>query len=150
MKQTSVLTLLSVIAVLCLSKQNNAAAQPGPEVKLWAAIGVAQPLFQLHEMETMAVSFIVVNDGRIVADPRVESSRLFINGVEPKDWDFVINNGLRSQYFTALPPGQILSFGYQLGPRYFAKPGIYTLRWEGPNFRSAEITFRVMSGGNQL
>lgn len=63
----------------------------------------------------MAVSFIVVNDGQIEANPRVESSHLFINGVEPMDWVVVIGNGLRSSYFGDLPPGKILSFGYQLG-----------------------------------
>src|SRR5258708_24262962 len=78
---------------------------------------------------------------------KIESSHLFVNGVEPKDWSFVIGNGLRNSYFKALPPGQILSFGYQLGPRYFSTPGIYSVRWEGPTYKSAEVTFRVMPGG---
>ena len=148
MKQVKVLMVFSVIVVaLCLSERNNAAAQAGPRVKLWAAIGVAQPVFQLHETENVAMSFVVVNDGEIMADPSVESSHLFINGVEPKDWSFVIGNGLRNSYFKTLPPGHILSFGYQLGPRYFSTPGIYSVRWEGPNYKSAEVTFRVMPGG---
>ena len=41
-------------------------------------------------------------------------------------------------------PGQTLAFSYQLGSRYFGTPGVYTVRWEGPNFRSPEIIFRVM------
>jgi hypothetical protein len=148
MKQVKVLMVFSVIVVaLCSSELTNAAAQVGPQVKLWAAIGVAQPVFQLPEMEKMAMSFVVVNDGETVADPSVEASHLFINGVEPKDWSFVISNGLRNSYFKALPPGQILSFGYQLGPSYFSTPGIYSVRWEGPNYKSAEVTFRVMPGG---
>ena len=105
-----------IVVALCSSERINAAAQAGPKVKLWAAIGVARPVFQLHETENMAMSFVVVNDGEIMADPSVESSDLFVNGVEPKDWSFVIGNGPRNSYFKALPPGQILSFGYQLGP----------------------------------
>ena len=136
-----------IVVALSSSERNNVAAQPVPRPKLWAAIGVAQPVFQVHEAEKMAMSFVVVNDGEIVADASVESSHLFINGVEPKDWSFVIGNGLRNSYFKALPPGQILSFGYQLGPRYFSTPGIYSVRWEGPNYKSAEVTFRVMPGG---
>jgi hypothetical protein len=39
-------------------------------------------------------------------------------------------------------------FTYQLGSRYFAAPGVYTVRWEGQNFRPPDITFRVMPSGN--
>jgi len=52
-----------IVVALCSSERINAAAQAGPKVKLWAAIGVAQPVFQLHETENMAMSFVVVNDG---------------------------------------------------------------------------------------
>lgn len=90
----------------------------------------------------------MVNDGQTEVNPRIESSHLFINGGEPKDWAIVIGNGLRSSWFWALPPGKILSFRYQLGPRYFSKPGIYTLRWESANFSSPTVTFRVMPDGN--
>jgi hypothetical protein len=137
------------LVVTCPWGQNSIAiAQSIPQIKLWAAIGVSKPVFQLHEAEKMAVSYIVVNDGQIEANPNVESSHLFINGVEPKDWGIVISNGLRVPYFWALPPGKILSFSYQLGPGYFSKPGIYTLRWESQNFSSATVTFRVLPEGN--
>jgi hypothetical protein len=140
------LILLSALGVLvtCSSGQNSAPAQAAPQIKLWAAIGVNKPVFQLQEAEKLSVQFIVVNDGETEANPRVEDSHLFINGVEPKDWINVIGNGLRTPYFWALPPRQVLSFGYQLGPGYFSKPGIYTLRWEGRNFSSATVTFRVL------
>lgn len=130
--------ILALYSVLMMAMNASGQAQ------LWAAIGVVKPIFTQIEAQKMAVSFVVVNDGTTAADPRIESSHLFINGVEPKDWDFVIHNGLRSEYFKALPPGKILSFGYQLGPRYFAAPGIYTLRWEGPDFASREVTFRIV------
>lgn len=119
-------------------------AQEGSKPKLWLALGVARPVFSVAEIATLQVSFAVVNDGDSVVDPEIGSSHLFINGVEPKDWNIVINNGLRSSDFTALPPGRLLSFGYQLGSRYFAKPGIYTVRWQVRNFRSADLIFRVM------
>lgn len=139
---------VSLIAlVLWPLSDHRVAAQVKPQPKLWVAIGVAQPVYQLAETAKLQVSFAVVNDGDAIADPGIGSSHLFINGTEPNDWSFVINNGIRSAYFTALPPGQVLSFGYQLGPRYFATPGIYTVRWQVGDFRSPEITFRVMPGG---
>jgi hypothetical protein len=90
------------------------------------------------------MSFAVVNDGVSTVDPNIESSHLFINGVEPKDWAFVIHNGIRGSSFYALPPGQTLQFGCLLGPRYFLKPGVYTVRWEGEDFKSQDLTFRVV------
>jgi len=131
-----------------LSKPEAAPARPvanvGAPAKLWAAISVAQPVFPLKEAGTLQLYFAVVNDGETAANPNVEASHLFINGSEPKDWGFLIGNGIRTAYFSALPPGQTLAFSYQLGSRYFATPGVYTVRWEGPNFRSPEIIFRVM------
>jgi len=104
--------------------------------KFWAAISVAQPVFPVKDAGALQLFFAVVNDGDTVANPNVEGSHLYINGSELKDWSFAISN--------VLPPGQALSFAYQLGSRYFAAPGVYTVRWEGPNFRAPEITFRVM------
>jgi hypothetical protein len=89
--------------------------------------------------KNLQVSFTVVNDGSATVNPKIGASHLSINGVEPKDWIIVINNGLRSREFEALPPGHFLSFGYELGGRYFAKPGIYTVRWWGENFRAEPI-----------
>lgn len=120
-----------------LSKPTAAAVIPvaAPQ-KFWAAISISPAVFQLKEAGTLQLSFAVVNDGDAAANPNVEASHLFINGSEAKDWSFIVSN--------TLPPGQTLSFAYQLGSRYFSTPGIYTVRWEGPNFRSPEITFRVM------
>jgi len=120
--------------------------EPKPTVKLWAAISVPQPVYDEAEGERIGLSFGIVNDGRSNANPNVESSHLFINGVEPEDWSFVIGNGGRSELFYALPPGQVLQFGYNLGPRYFMKPGIYRVRWKGDHFESPELTFRVLPG----
>ena len=51
------------------------------------------------------------------------------------------------QNLRVLPPGHVLSFGYMLGERYFAKPGIYTVRWWGDKFKAEPITFRVLPDG---
>jgi hypothetical protein len=126
-------------------QQESQGQKTKPTSKLWAAISVPQPIFEEGaDTERLAVDFGIVNDGPSTVDPNVESSHLLINGVEPQDWSFIIHNGIRGSSFYALPPGQSLQFGYLLGPRYFQKPGIYKVRWEGENFKSAELTFRVV------
>jgi hypothetical protein len=136
-----------VIAMAALALAQDHASQgpkPNPTVKLWAAITVPQPIFYESSLEDLSMSFAVVNDGVSTIDPNIESSHLLINGVEPKDWFIVIGNGPRNEWFSALLPGQVLQFGYHLGPRYFQKPGVYTVRWQGENFKSPELTFRVV------
>lgn len=119
------------------------AQTPPPPAKLWAGISVAEPTYSRGNVERLQISFALVNDGASPLNPNVEASHLLINGAEPPDWGFIISNGLRSEYFKSLPPGQVLSFGYQLG-RLFAKPGIYSVRWESANFKSANLVFRVI------
>jgi hypothetical protein len=114
------------------------------EPLLWAAISVPQPIFYQDRIEDLQMTFAVVNDGGSTVDPKIGSSHLLINGVEPQDWSFVIGNGPRNEWFNALPPGKTLQFTYLLGPRYFQKPGVYTVRWEGDNFKSPDLTFRVV------
>lgn len=119
--------------------------KPTPTSKLWAAISVPQPIFvEGGDTDRLQIYFGVYNDGHSPVSPNVESSHLFVNGVEPQDWSFVIGNGIRNELFASLPPGETLRFTYLLGPRYFEKPGIYAVRWEGENFRSPELTFRVV------
>lgn len=118
-------------------------AQSSSEPKLWAAISVNEPVFIEGHLETLQIFFNVVNDGTTVAKPNIEASHLYVNGVEPQDWSFVINNGLRARYYDGLPPGEVLRIGYGLG-RYFEKPGIYKVGWSGPGYKAPEITFRVM------
>jgi len=93
----------------------------------------------------MQIQFAVVNDGVSTVDAQIAASRLLINGVQLKQWPFIIGNGGRGSYFNALPPGKAYRFGYVLG-EYFRKPGIYIVRWEGANFRSRELAFRVLPG----
>lgn len=111
--------------------------------KLWAAISVDKPIFAGHT-EGLALNFGIVNDGHSTVDPRVESSHLLINGVEPSEWPIIIGNGPRDSLFHALPPGKFLEFGYVLG-KFFEKPGVYIVKWSGENFSAPEISFRVLS-----
>jgi|SRR5579862_4436566 len=125
--------------------QEESQRQNPKQSSLWAAISVPQPVFEAGgETERLQISFGVYNDGASAVGPNVESSHLFINGVEAQDWQIVISSGLRNELFSSLPPGETLQFTYLLGLKYFQKPGIYTVRWEGENFKSPDLTFRVV------
>ncbi len=120
----------------------------GEHVKLWSAICVIpEPIFDEARTQNLQIRFALVNDGNTTVNPRIDDSHLFINGVEPEDGPFgrVVrtSNAPRTSLFYALPPGQSLRFGYMLGS-YFGKPGIYNVRWEGKDFRSRELVFRVL------
>jgi hypothetical protein len=144
MKITRTARVVALVALALCSHTLYLGAQISAQPKLWVATGVAHPVYQLADAATLVVSFEVVNDGDSVVDPGIGSSRLFINGAEPSGWNFIINNGLRNSYFWALPPGERLSFGYELGPRYFSTPGVYTVSWQVGSFLSPPVTFRVL------
>ena len=119
-------------------------AAPASDINLSATISVPQSVFHVKELEKLVVNFTVTNSGKATLDPDIISSQLYVNGAVPPEWINTIGNGLRSSQFNALPPGQTLQFGYQLGPSYFAKPGIYKVQWKGAHFETPEITFRVV------
>ena len=141
-----VATLISVLPGIAVAQGHHDSPREAKQVVLWAGISVPKPIFGEGEAAKLQMSFGVVNDGSATVDPKIGASHLSINGVEPKDWLIVINNGLRTPEFEALPPGHVLSFGYLLGARYFAQPGVYTVRWWGENFKAQPITFRVLPG----
>lgn len=136
--------LISMLPGIATAQGRNDSQREAKQVSLWAGISVPQPIYGEGGTAKLTINFGVVNDGTSTVNPKIGISHLSINGVEPRDWPFIINNGLRSPESNALPPGHFLSFGYQLGERYFAKPGVYTVRWWGDNFRAAPITFRVL------
>jgi hypothetical protein len=111
--------------------------------KLWAGLSVPEPVFQTIGIEKMSIYFAVVNDGTSTVDPEIGASRLLINGIELKRWRHIISNGPRGPDFAALPAGRACRFTYQLG-ELFRQPGTYTVRWEGRNFQSRDLTFRVL------
>ena len=93
------------------SAQNrNEGQEEAKHVLLWAGISV---LTIFGETKRRTYSQLgVVNDETSTANPKIGDSHLFINGVEPKDWLIVTNNGLHTPEFEALPPGHYVSFGY--------------------------------------
>jgi hypothetical protein len=131
------------LALLFLAAALSFAA-PAAEISLSATISVLQSVFHVKETGKLSVSFTVTNAGTSDVDPDIDSSHLFVNGAVPDGWTITIANGIRSPQFKALPPGQTLYFVYQLGPPYFAKPGLYKVRWKGAHFEAPEITFRVV------
>jgi hypothetical protein len=137
---------LSVVSVaLLLPSDPQVKKATDQEAKIWAAISVSEPIFEESEVaKRLQIHFAVVNEGKKVLDPEIRSSKLFVNGKELKDWDFIIANGIRDDRFKALPPADNLSFCYGLG-RHFEKPGIYKLHWKGKAFDAPEIVFRVVS-----
>lgn len=132
----------ALASLLALGLAASQAKPPKQRPKVWAAITASTPL--VHRMAPrLQMYFSLVNDGDRTVDPKIGSSKLLINGKVPEDWNFVINNGIRSSEADALPPGRFLLFGYKLD-RYFDKPGIYRVHWEGEAFKSPEIVIRVM------
>ena len=131
------------LAVLFLAAALSFAA-PASEISLSATISVPQSVFHLKETDKLNMDFTVTNRGTATADPDITSTQLVVNGEAQGGWTMVMANGPRTSQFEALPPGQTLWFGYQLGPAYFGKPGVYKVRWKGPNYETPEITFRVL------
>lgn len=116
-----------------------------PDKKLWAAISTSTPIrdWPAFSVDVFMVNFGLVNDGDKTVDPEIDSSQLLVNGKVLKNWDFIINNGIRDGRWKALPPKDNLGFGYALG-NHFEEPGIYKLQWKGKDFQSPEIVLRVM------
>ena len=115
--------------------------------KLWAAISVSDPLFQEGGTKDLMIHFTLVNDGNAVVDPRIESSKISVNGEELENSGFIFGNGIRSSNWNALAPGDALRFTYGL-EQYFLKPGIYKVSWKGEDFETSTIVFRVMPSKN--
>src|SRR5262249_19948294 len=114
--------------------------QPESGGKLWASISVRWPLEREGgATKRITIYFALVKDGDKPVAPKVDSSRLFINGTEYDGWSKVIEHvgvldGKRVKRFDALPPGEELLFGEVLEDA-FRQPGTYRVRWEGEGFR---------------
>jgi|SRR6266851_2447062 len=145
MPRLSLAALALIASLLCLGV--HPAAGQGKRFNLWAAMSVSRPIFQKGQAEHVSITFAIVNDGHTTVNPMFGPTRLFINGTELKEWNLISSNGPKSSYNDALPPGHFIEFGYDFG-KYFERPGIYILRWEGPAFSATEITFRVMPVSN--
>ena len=111
--------------------------------KLWAALSVSRPLFHAGSTKELLIHFTLVNDGIKPIDPKIESSKIIINGEELENSGIILGNGPRDARWNALPPGDTLEFAYALEDS-FKKPGIYRVSWKGKNFETSTIVFRVM------
>lgn len=119
-------------------------AQAKPQrPNLWAALSVSRPLFHAGSTSELFIHFTLVNDGGETADPKIESSKIVINGVELEESGFILGSGLRDARWKALPAGEAVEFTYAL-EKYFKQPGIYRVSWKGDNFETPVITFRVV------
>jgi hypothetical protein len=138
-RRSILLITIFVSAILLVSWARANQEQP----KLWASVSVSRPLFHAGWTKELLVHFTLVNDGSKTLDPKIESSKIIINGVELKDSGFIFGNGPRDNRWRALPPGDSLEFTYAL-EEYFREAGIYRVSWKGENFETPTIVFRVM------
>jgi hypothetical protein len=141
----TVLLTLVVCLLPGVARADDPAKAEKPS-KVWAGIGVGQPLFVQGEKAVegpFQINFTLVNDGDAAIDPEIGSSRLLVNGKELKDWAFIVGQGPRDDRWKSLPAGDHISFGYAMG-EYFNEPGVYKVSWKGKGFESPEVVFRVM------
>jgi hypothetical protein len=138
-KKSILIITLFVSGILLVSWARANQERP----KLWASVSVSRPLFHAGWTKELLVHFTLVNDGSETIDPKLESSKIIINGVALKDSGFILSNGPRDKRWRALPPGDSLEFTYAL-EEYFKQPGIYRVSWKGDNFETPTIVFRVM------
>jgi RNA polymerase sigma factor (sigma-70 family) len=112
--------------------------------KLWAGMTVNRPLFRAgQDTNLLQLSFALINESDKTLDPRIPGyPRLIVNGKE-LDLSSLPASGPRDERFKALPAGDNLQFGMGAG-RFFDKPGVYKVYWQGEGFRSNEVVFRVV------
>ena len=63
-------------------------------------------------------------------DPKIEDSRIVINGKERTDSGMIFSGVQKGARFKALSPGDSLQFSLPLGDR-FREPGTYRISWKG-------------------
>jgi len=115
---------------------------PAADSPHWAALTVNHAVFSQGATNDLMLEFTLINDSAEVLDPKITDSRLIINGKELTDSAVILRNVPRAR-FDPLPPGGKVQFGCALG-KYFAKPGVYLVSWNGTNFRSPLVAFQVL------
>ena len=142
---TAAAIMVTFLPALAVAQGQDKGKTQVEQVKLWAAISVQNPVFPKNRAYDLAITFGIVNDGRTPVNPGIGSSRLFINGVELHDWHIIAINGPCTTFCEALPPGRTLLFSKGLG-NCFQRPGVYTVRWEGQDFRTLDLMLGVLPG----
>ena len=140
--------LLVLPYVLTLQQAALAAAKLGTSDqkksgRLWAGLSVNHPIFIAGQTKDLRIEFTLVNDGDSVIDPKIEDSRIVINGKERTDSGLIFSSVENGSRFRALSPGESLQFDCLLGDQ-FREPGTYRISWKGAGFESPEIMLRVL------
>jgi hypothetical protein len=113
---------------------------------LWAGLSVNHPIFKAGQTTDLRIEFTLANDGDKVIDPRIEDSRIVINGKEHTDSGLILNSVQKGAHFKALSPQDSIQFSFPLGDE-FKEPGIYRISWKGAGFHSPEIVLRILAEG---
>jgi hypothetical protein len=120
-------------------------ADPKKARSLWAGLSVNHPVFKAGQTKGLRIEFTLVNDGDQVIDPKIQESRIAINGKELSDSGLILGSVEEGTRFKELPPGESLQFDRLLGDQ-FKQPGVYRVSWKGAGFQSSEIVFRILPG----
>ena len=131
-----------VLTLLAGSLFLNFAGANQSSPKLWATLSVSDSKFQEGETKELMINFTVTNGGSTTVDPKIDSSKIIVNGRELDDSALIFGNGPRGANWNALPPGGTLQFGYNLA-KYFLASGVYQISWKGQAFEAPAIEFRV-------
>lgn len=85
------------------------------------------------------IEFKLENKSAVTQNPKINQSKLLLNGKELPESSMIFGNGPRDQRFTALPAGQSLNFSHDLRV-YVRQPGRYQLVWKGENYSSNSLS----------
>jgi hypothetical protein len=114
--------------------------------KLWAVIGIVPPV-SVRDRSNKHPSWMelcLANDGTQTVETGAEDSVLVVNGQprQTRDW-LMPNNGPGGPEWFKLPPGGYTGFLRPLG-WMITDPGIYRVSWNGKNFQSPEVVYRII------
>jgi hypothetical protein len=122
--------------------------KPKRREELRAAVQVSQSEFLEGVNLALQITFSLHNDSAKVINPKVRYSKIIVNGKALPDSAKIFGSGPPTDKFDALQPGDELRFGYAMG-KYFSKPGIYRVSWEGDGYASPAIVIWVQPNKRQ-
>jgi hypothetical protein len=129
------------------ARQSPATPSPGTAANanspLWSALSISHTVFRPEDLNSLAIEFTLVNDGKTPVDPKIPQSRIIVNGQELAESSRLLGSESRVARLPSLPPGDPLRFALPLGDQ-FRTPGTYRVSWQGEGFQSPELSFRVL------
>ncbi len=135
-----IVLLLFATSLLAFSSRSQKRNDP----KLWAVVGVSEPLVYEDANHNLNITFGLVNDGHETAT--TGSWKIIINGEEVAESGFIFGNGPEpTGGWGTLPAGGSFILGKALSMgKYFNKPGIYEVGWKGVGFSAKPVIVRVL------